>query len=173
MGVRALRWWMAIGLVLAVGCGGRGVAVQSPQSVGAVSGDPARTEQAILAALPRRNWTAESVQPGRIVAQLMAGQRRLRVDIRHDPQQVAIYYVDSDHLAARIEPTGHIYAHPKVNAWIRNLSMDIAASVATMSQPAGAVSPLPSQRDPSQGPSAPQTPAAAQPTAPVPTAPAQ
>ena len=174
MGVRTLHGWMtAIWLAMAVGCGGGSVAVLSPQSVGAVPGNPAQTEQAILAALPRRNWTAESVQPGRIVAQLLAGQRRLRVDIRHDPHQIAIYYVDSDHLAARIEPTGHIYAHPKVNAWIRNLSMDIAASVSTMSQPAGALSSAPAQRDPANGPNAPLTPAAAQPSAPVHTAPAQ
>ena len=139
MSVRAFGWLTVLGLALAVGCGGGSVAVLSPQTVGAVPGNPVQTVQAILAALPRRGWAAESVQPGRIVARLLAGQRRLRVDIRHDAQQVAIYYVDSDHLAARIEPTGHIYAHPKVNAWIRNLSMDIAASVATTAQSAGAI----------------------------------
>ena len=173
MSIRISSWWMAVALTVAVGCGGHGVVVQSPQSVGAVPGNPVQTEQAILAALPRRGWRAQSVEPGRIVAFIDSGGHGLRVDIRHDPQQIAIYYVDSSNLAARIEPTGHVYAHSKVNTWIRNLSMDIAASVSMLSQPAGAVAPLPAQRDPSAGPTAPQTPAAAQPTAPVPTAPAK
>ncbi|MET0341700.1 MAG: hypothetical protein ABW252_11915 [Polyangiales bacterium] len=171
MGARAWCLVVGLGLLGAVGCGGGGVLVQSPQTVGAAR-VPQQTEQAILEALPKRGWTAENVQPGRILAFLSVRAHLLRADIRYDATQVAIYYVDSDHLAARIEPDGRIYAHKKVNAWIQNLARDIASAInmAPLDQPVNLTPPV---RDPSAGPNAPQVPAAAQPTAPVPTAPAQ
>lgn len=140
MSVRAYRWFGALCLLswlgaFAVGCGGGGgVAIQSPTTM--VAGRTVeQTEQAILEALPKRGWTAETVQPGRIVAFLSVRQHLLRAEIRYDPQQIGIYYVDSDNLAAHVEPDGRVYAHKKVNAWIQNLATDISASLA-VAQPA-------------------------------------
>lgn len=162
MSVRTWCWLVALSLFGAVGCGGGGVPVQSPTSIGAGS-TVEQTEQAILEALPKRGWTAESVQPGRIVAFLSVRSHLLRVEIRYDPQQVGIYYVDSDNLAAHVESNGVVYAHNKVNAWIRNLAMDISAALAVASQPGtagGAVNapaPVPGTIPPPTGPKAPQT----------------
>jgi hypothetical protein len=125
---------VALWLSCAAGCGGGGVPVQSPTTLSAGRSVP-QTEQAILDALPKRSWTAESVQPGRIIAFLAVRAHLLRVEIRYDQQQVGIYYVDSDKLSAHVEANGQVYAHNKVNAWIRNLAQDISASLAVAPQP--------------------------------------
>jgi len=141
MSARVRRWCSAVGLVMAVsvavGCGGGGVPVQSPATVPA-GRTIEQTEQAILDALPRRGWTAESVQPGRIVSFLSVRSHLLRVEIRYDAQQVGIYYVDSDNLAAHVEENGVVYAHKKVNAWIKRLATDISASLAVAPRPGSA-----------------------------------
>jgi hypothetical protein len=116
-------------MALWVGCGGGGgVAVQSPHVV-ANTRPVDLTEQAILDTLPRRGWTAEAVQPGRIIAFLALRNHLLRVEIRYDPQQVAIYYVDSDNLRAHIEPNGVIYGHKAINSWTMTLARDIQAAL--------------------------------------------
>src|SRR3954452_4366614 len=102
------------------GCGGGGVPVQSPivvQSGRTVE----QTEQAILEVLPRRGWTAESVQPGRVVAFLSIRTHLLRVDIRYDAQRANLFYANSDNLSAHIEADGQVYAHRNVNRWIQLL----------------------------------------------------
>lgn len=126
---RGLSFALAVGLLtLAVGCGGGGVAVMSPHTV--KNQQPAeQTEQVILDTLPRRNWTAETVQPGRIVAFLALRKHLLRVEIRYDAQLVAIYYVDSDGLKAHLEPNGQIFGHPAINHWTELLAKDIAAAL--------------------------------------------
>jgi hypothetical protein len=126
---RGLSFALAVGLLtLAVGCGGGGVAVMSPHTV--KNQQPAElTEQVILDALPRRNWTAETVQPGRIVAFLALRKHLLRVEIRYDAQLVAIYYVDSDGLKAHLEPNGQIYGHPAINRWTEILAQDLMAAL--------------------------------------------
>jgi len=138
MSARVRRWCSAVGLVMAmavmVACGGGGTPVQSPTSV-AAGRSVEQTEQAILDALPKRGWSAESVQPGRIVTFLSVRKHLLRCEVRYDAQAVNIFYVDSDNLAARVEGNGVVYAHPKVNAWIKNLAADISASLAVVGQP--------------------------------------
>jgi len=148
MSARRLVWsvWMCLSIALsgAVGCGGGAAPVQSPVSV--QSGRSVeQTEQAILEVLPRRGWTAESVQPGRVVAFLSIRSHLLRVDIRYDPQLVNVFYVDSDNLAARVEANGQVYAHRKVNQWIQLLARDIATALAVAPQPGtgGGVAPMP------------------------------
>ena len=167
MGRGAWSWLWAVGLLVAaqgaVGCGGGGVPIESPTTV-AAGRSVEQTEQAILDALPKRGWTAENVQPGRIVAFLAVRKHLLRSEIRYDPQQVSIYYVDSDNLAARVEGDGHVYAHPRVNAWLRNLAADIAASLAVVPEPgtAGGMvnEPAPPGVDPAAPPPPPPPPAA-------------
>jgi hypothetical protein len=139
----------------AVGCGGGGVAVQSPI---AVQSGPSveQTEQAILEVLPRRGWTAESVQPGRVVAFLSIRKHLLRVDIRYDPQHVNLFYVNSDNLAAHVEANGQVYAHRNVNRWIQLLARDIASELALAPQTgAGGVGAGPMPGLPQQAPAGP------------------
>jgi hypothetical protein len=135
---RGLSFALAIGLLtLAVGCGGgAGAAVMSPHTV--ANHLPAdQVEQVILDTLPRRNWTAETVQPGRIVAFFAPRKHLLRVEIRYDAQLVAIYYVDSDGLKAHLEPNGQIYGHPAINRWTEVLARDIATALSGQAQTAG------------------------------------
>jgi hypothetical protein len=138
-------WVCALSIVSvsagAVGCGGGGVPVQSPIVV--QSGrTQEQTEQAILEVLPRRGWTAESVQPGRVVAFLSIRTHLLRVDIRYDPQRASLFYVNSDNLAAHVEANGQVYAHGNVNRWIQLLARDIASELARAPQTgAGGVGP--------------------------------
>ncbi|MDB4974901.1 MAG: hypothetical protein JWN48_3242, partial [Myxococcaceae bacterium] len=132
-------WLVCMG---AVGCGGGGAPVMSPLSVQA-GALPQQTEQAILEALPKRGWTAESVQPGRVVAFLTLRAHLLRCEIRYDAQAVNIYYVDSDNLKAHVGSDGRVYAHPSVNKWIQNLARDIAAALAVAPQPGSAGGALP------------------------------
>jgi hypothetical protein len=134
---RSLGFALAVGLLaLTVGCGGGGAAVMSPHTV--VNKHPVdQTEQVILDTLPRRGWTAETVQPGRIVAFLAMRNHLLRVEIRYDAQLVAIYYVDSDNLKAHLEPNGQIYGHKAINRWTELLAQDIAAALATPAPTAG------------------------------------
>jgi hypothetical protein len=156
----------------AVGCGGGGVAVQSPIAV--QSGRTVeQTEQAILEVLPRRGWTAESVQPGRVVAFLSIRKHLLRVDIRYDAQRVNLFYVNSDNLAAHVEANGQVYAHRNVNRWIQLLARDIASELALAPQTgAGGVGAAPAL-PPAAG-MAPQQPAPSAPPGPAPlAAPAQ
>jgi hypothetical protein len=113
------------------------IAVQSGRTV-------EQTEQAILEVLPRRGWTAESVQPGRVVAFLSIRKHLLRVDVRYDAQRVNLFYVNSDNLSAHIEANGQVYAHRNVNRWIQLLARDIAAELALAPQTgAGGVGPVP------------------------------
>jgi hypothetical protein len=137
MSAHAVRRWVMICLLsatlFAAACGG-GAAIISPVSVQA-GRTPQQTEQAILDALPKRGWTAESVQPGRIVAFLSIRSHLLRTELRYDASQVYLFYVDSDNLAAHVEADGRIYAHGNVNKWMQNLARDIAEALA--------VSPLP------------------------------
>lgn len=138
MSARVRRLCSAVGLMMtmafSVACGGGGAPVQSPTSL-AAGHSVEQTEQAVLDALPKRGWTAESVQPGRILAFLSVRKHLLRCEIRYDAQAVNIFYVDSDNLAAHVEKNGVVYAHPKVNSWIRNLATDISASLAVVGQP--------------------------------------
>jgi len=157
MHARSWGYLLAACLCMTAACGGGGAPVQSPRTL-AASADLAQTEQVILDVLPRRGWTAESVQPQRIVAFLAVRKHLLRVEIRYDAQQVAIYYVDSDNLAAHVESDGQVYAHKRVNAWIQILATDIGAGLAAAAQPASAGGAAP-------GAAAPTTPA---PTTPSP-----
>lgn len=166
---RAWSWlsaWSLVWVLGTVACGGGGVPVQSPTSVPATGRTIDQTGQAVLEALPRRGWVAENVQPGRIVAFLAVRKHLLRVEIRYDAQQVAIYYVDSDNLAAHIEGNGVVYAHKKVNMWIHNLATDIGMALAIAPQPGtagGATNVAPAPVPPSaMPPPPPATPAPAQ-----------
>jgi hypothetical protein len=146
--------WMSLVVAAlgALGCGGGGAPVQSPVAVQA-GRSMEQTEQAILEVLPRRSWTAESVQPGRVVAFLSVRKHLLRVDIRYDPRTVSIFYVDSDNLAAHVEANGQVYAHRKVNQWIQLLARDIGAALAVAPEASNAGGSAPT--GPAPGPAAP------------------
>jgi hypothetical protein len=138
--MRAGKGWslaLAVGLLtLAVGCGSSGTAVMSPHTVPNRVGVD-QTEQVILDTLPRRGWTAETVQPGRIVAFLAVRNHLLRLEIRYDTRQIALYYVDSDNLKAHLEDNGQIYGHPAINKWTEVLARDLAAALAAPPPSAG------------------------------------
>ena len=157
-------WGFLFACALAVtACGGGGAPVQSPTTL-AAGANPAITEQVILDVLPKRQWTTENVQPGRVLAFLTVRSHLLRVEIRYDEKQVAIYYVDSDNLAAHIGSDGQVYAHKKVNSWIRRLALDIATGLAAPASTAGGVGAPPGSAPPGAA-------GAGQPTAPPPPAP--
>lgn len=108
---------------LAGGCSG-GTLVQNPPPLTAASSIDT-TEQAILDALPRHGWSTEEVTPGRIVAFLSVKSVLLRCEITYDAQNVRIAYLDSDKLDAERNKRGDVYAHGKVNKWMRSLARDI------------------------------------------------
>lgn len=117
-----------LALLLTVACGGGGTAVLSPHTV--ANRNPVdHTEQVILDTLPRQGWTAETVQPGRIVAFFSRSAHLLRVEIRYDVQSVAIYYLDSDNLKAHLEANGQIYGHSAINRWSDTLARAIAGAL--------------------------------------------
>ncbi|HEY6876827.1 MAG TPA: hypothetical protein VI299_02365, partial [Polyangiales bacterium] len=70
----------------------------------------------------------------------------LRVEIRYDARQVAIYYVDSDNLEAHLEPNGIIYAHKAVNSWTEVLARDISAALTAPPMTAGGAAAPPPPR---------------------------
>lgn len=120
-------------MVVMAGCAGAGRAVQSPLIVPAAS-NLALTEHVILSTLPERGWVTDAVQPGRVLATLPVKKHLLHVEIRYDPQQVAIYYVDSANLDVRADAEGRLYAHKKVNVWMRRLARDIDRGLAEASE---------------------------------------
>jgi hypothetical protein len=147
MVMRASRFvWTACVLVM-MACGGGGTPVQTPTTLSAGT-SPAHTEQVILDALPKRGWTTENVQPFRVLAFLAVRSHLLRVEIRYDERQVAIYYVDSDNLAAHIGSDGQVYAHKRVNSWIRQLALDIAAGLSAPASTSGGVGAPPGSAPP-------------------------
>jgi hypothetical protein len=125
---------LAASVIISSACGGGGVPVQSPTTL-AAGGSLAHTEQVILDVLPKRGWTTENVQPGRVLAFLAIRSHLLRVEVRYDARQIALYYVDSDNLAASIGADGQVYAHKKVNAWIRRLALDLATALSAAPTP--------------------------------------
>ncbi|MFT3921063.1 MAG: hypothetical protein QM778_00880 [Myxococcales bacterium] len=138
---------------------------------------------AILDVLPRRRWTAEDVQPGRIVAFLPVKSHLVRVEIAYDQNQVRINYLNSDGLGEEEGPDGQLYAHRNVNKWLRVLSLDIARALSATAAGAPVVAgpaPAAGGEQPVAAPllgsaleqPAP-APAGAQPSAPVPVAPAK
>lgn len=134
-------------LLWAAGCS-RQTPVRNPQPLVAAP-SPELTEQAILDVLPRRRWTAEQVEPGRVVAFLPIKTHLLRVAIMYDAQQVQIAYLSSDNLNERPGPDGETYAHPYVNKWMQRLAADISralarqARVALVPPPMAAPAPAP------------------------------
>jgi hypothetical protein len=147
---------------------------------------------AILDALPRRRWTAEDVQPGRIVAFLPVKSYLVRAEIVYDQNQVRIHYMNSDNLNEEVGADGQVYAHKVVNKYLKVLALDIARSLANTANDApvvaagglGSANPDPASGG-EQAPSAPllgsaleqpagapaPAPAGAQPSAPVPVSP--
>jgi hypothetical protein len=118
----------------------------------AAASSPESTEMAILDALPRRRWTAEDVQPGRIVAFLPIKSFLVRIEIAYDQSQVRIHYLNSDNLGEHPGPDGRTYVHGNVNKWLRALASDIRRALAAQppaapsaggeATPAGAPAPL-------------------------------
>lgn len=106
------------------GCfGPNGVKVQNPAPIAAGASLDA-TEQAILDTLPKRGWTTETVEAGRIVAFLPVRKHLLRVEIRYDAQQVQIAYLDSANLAEE-RKGDEVFAHKKVNGWMKKLASEL------------------------------------------------
>jgi hypothetical protein len=132
------RWaWALAGALWLSGCfGPKGAKVQNPAPVAAAASIEV-TEQVILDTLPKRSWTAETVEQGRIVAFLPVRAHLLRVEIRYDEQRVAVTYLDSDNLNEE-RKGADIFTHKKVNGWMALLSRDLAAALAQA--PAGATS---------------------------------
>jgi hypothetical protein len=131
-----VRWML--GLVMActlamAGCS-KGVVVQNPAPFAAAA-SPAATEQAILDALPRHNWSAESVEPGKIVGFLSVRSHLLRVDISYDDSNVVLAYRDSDHLNEERGEGGQVVAHRNVNKWMDTLAQDVRLAIAAQPAP--------------------------------------
>jgi hypothetical protein len=151
MRVRGSMLAILLGACVAMACGGGGVPVRNPDPIAAAPSSDA-TQQAILDALPKRKWTAEDVQPGRIVAFLPVRQFLVRVEITYDANQVRVQYVNSDNLGAHQEANGQVYAHGNVNKWLKNLATDLAralseAAHATSAAPATAGGAVPASPD--------------------------
>lgn len=129
-----MRWLGTLVLVLSLsvwsmGCGGqKGIRVQNPAPIAAAA-NLELTEQAILDTLPRRGWTAESVEPGRVIAFLPVRTHLLRVEIRYDADRVTVHYVDSSNLNEERDGD-EIYVHKKVNGWMKNLAQDLSMALA-------------------------------------------
>jgi hypothetical protein len=142
VGKRCVWAWLCV-LVLVMACGARGARVEDPTPFAAAA-TLETTEQVILDTLPKRNWTAETVEPGRIVAFLPVRAHLLRVEIRYDAQQVTIKYVDSDNLDEKRDGTD-VYVHKNVIRWMRTLhkelSVALAAATAYTPPPASSGSP--------------------------------
>lgn len=124
-----LRSWLIAMCLGLMACGGSRALVQTPTVLRA-STSPEYTQQVILDTLPKRQWTTESTEPGRVVASLAVRTHLLRVELRYNAREVAIFYVDSDNLQASVGQDGHVYAHKKVNAWIHRLALDLATALA-------------------------------------------
>ena len=122
---------MACTLAIA-GCS-KGVVVENPAPFAAAASASA-TEQAILDALPKHNWSAENVEPGKIVGFLTVRSHLLRVDISYDDANVILAYRDSDNLNEERTDSG-IIAHHKVNQWMGTLANDIRLAIAAQPAP--------------------------------------
>lgn len=125
-----MRHFIALLAMLAVLGSACATAVHSPAPVVA-GATPESTEQIILDTLPKRGWTAEDVQPGRVVAFIAPRSHLLRVEILYDQRDIRIRYLDSDNLDATKDRAGNVTAHKKVNAWMLNLARDLAAAVSS------------------------------------------
>jgi hypothetical protein len=165
--MRVVGSWgvLVVGAALALGCS-KEAPLRNPLPVIAAS-SPAATEQAILDALPKRRWTAEDVQPGRIVAFLPIRTHLVRVEILYDSRSVRIGYMSSDNVGEYRGSDGQLYAHRNVNKWMQNLALDIQQSVALQGyQPATAGGAAPSLAPESSASAPPAQPFATVPVAP-------
>jgi hypothetical protein len=127
----SLRGWALLAFTLwsFSGCfGPTGARVVNPAPISAGVSLEA-TEQAILDALPRRGWTTETVEPGRIIAFLPVRSHLLRVQIRYDAQQVQVTYVDSANLAEE-RKGDEIFVHKNVNNWMKKLAAELKQAIA-------------------------------------------
>lgn len=187
MGLRGFTAVLALCVLGVVGCA-HTAPVMNPDPIAAAA-TPETTEMAILDALPRRRWTAEDVQPGRIVAFLPVKSYLVRAEIVYDQNQVRIRYMNSDNLNEEVGADGQVYAHKVVNKYLKVLALDVARSLANTANSApiaaapgglGSANPNPAAGG-EQPVSAPLlgsaleqpagAPAGAQPSAPVPVSP--
>lgn len=130
------RWMMSLLVVSTLtltGCS-KAVVVKNPAPFAAAA-TPAATEQGILDALPKHNWSAENVEPGKIVGFLTVRSHLLRVDISYDANNVVLAYRDSDNLNEERSGAGQIVAHHKVNQWMDTLAQDIRLTIAAQEAP--------------------------------------
>lgn len=137
---------------LGTGCSSL-MAVRDPSPLPS-TGNLQVTEQAILDALPRRRWTPEAVEPGRVVAFFAKGNYLLRVNITHNANVVQIQYLDSENLG-HIEKEGQTYVHKVHTKWIRVLHRELAkalrqAASQTIVAPPVMQPPPPVQQAPAQ-----------------------
>lgn len=131
-----IRWMIGLVVVFTLALAGcsKSVPVQNPAPFAAAA-SAAATEQAILDALPKHNWSAENVEPGKVVGFLSVRSHLLRVDISYDDSNVILAYRDSDHLDEERSDAGEIMAHYKVNKWMDTLANDIRLAIAAQPAP--------------------------------------
>jgi hypothetical protein len=80
---------------------------------------------AIARALADAKFSPEQDQPGQVVATYTKGARMLKLAIQYNPQQVTFRYVDSQGMAAGVDPNGQ----PMLDKHYRDIIMDLDAAV--------------------------------------------
>jgi hypothetical protein len=119
--------WLCLLCALSA-CFHTGARVDEPTPLVA-TGKLETTEQVILDTLPKHNWTAETVEPGRVVAFLAVRTHLLRVEIRYTATEATVKYVDSDNLDEKRDGDV-IYVHKNAVRWMRTLQKDLSAALA-------------------------------------------
>jgi hypothetical protein len=119
--------WLCL-LFAVSGCFHTGARVDEPTPIVA-TGSAETTEQVILDTLPKKNWTAETVEPGRVVAFLAVRTHLLRVEIRYTATEVTVKYMDSDNLDEKRDGDV-VYVHKNAVRWMRNLQKDLSTALA-------------------------------------------
>ena len=109
-------------------CVPKGAPVDDPVPMVA-TGSLETTEQVILDTLPKHQWTAETVEPGRVVAFLAVRTHLLRVEIRYSATEATVKYMDSDNLDEKRDGD-KVYLHKNAVRWMRNLQKDLSTALA-------------------------------------------
>jgi len=91
-----------------------------------------QVEAIVTFALAKRGWSVVRQTPGRTIADLNERQHRVRIDILVIPQGLSINYVDSRNLRYARSDNGYETIHRKYATWIKNLSLDLQAALASV-----------------------------------------
>lgn len=90
--------------------------------------DTAKVSKAILAALARRRWLAQSDTDRSITAQLDVRSHMLLIRIDYSPREIRFAYLDSRGMDYEVDD-GVPYIHSSFSRWMRNLVKDIQIEI--------------------------------------------